>query len=909
MSTPEQSRDRKVRRRINPATASVEELLTHLATDPASGLSPKEAERRLTASAAKPLYRAPARSFADCVKAVVREPALWLLLTVSLISLFFDRVTLGLVCLALGVGNTALSAFFLHRSAKVDAAMAAYDAPLCRVLRGRRVCRVGASELVRGDILLFYPGDMIPADCRLLRTDGFVVSEREIDTDPHRPSHRLEKDAAATPESAGSFRLSPVNMVFAGGVCEEGFAIAAVIAVGSETHLGGLTGGLESPRAGKRPTLFKRSFRWLSLYNLGLLFLVLPVTAVGIFTLGDRYELLDIFLATLAVASVTLTEQVLAKGSYLEAALRRKAASERDAVNGADLKSSVDPERLTEVTDLILVGSSALHDGESHAETLRVGEHLYRCDRPEADDHSKAVAELAYLYRHGLTAYPAAGEGSISADTLLTLADALAEWAEIDTDALLVRAKDIRAEADGISAVLPTAEGNRRVTVILTPDYEMAKACNTRCEDGLMLPMTESFLNDLYRAHREAIRTGHLTLFILTRGGGETAVRGMLTYAPHTSRKTAGTVKSLEAAGIRVSVFLKDHSDVDIRAAGECGLTESRPALSVKDATASAAALLDGGCRAFTDCSPSCVEDCIRELKANGRRVAVLSVESEDISLLNSADVAVTCSPALYPSAEAGHPRLSSKAAATHDPLADPDGAPNGQLATDLCRRRADVVVRRASTEGGGVGGFRRALLCADHIKDTADRVFGFTLLSQAARLLLLILPVITGAALPAAPALLLSGIGIDLLVLLSSVSLPHPATPRPRRSMESGISTPHITYFSELIAIAVAVTLPILAVAVCRFCDVDFGGDTAHVPFLCLVGLQLVIYRSAPLPRRDRTVFLTTMVLILVCVAALAVALAAGLRLLWALAVPLASPVLYLAVRSVVKRAKRAGK
>ena len=44
MSTStEPTRDRKVRRRINPATASPEELLAYLATDPAAGLSPKEA--------------------------------------------------------------------------------------------------------------------------------------------------------------------------------------------------------------------------------------------------------------------------------------------------------------------------------------------------------------------------------------------------------------------------------------------------------------------------------------------------------------------------------------------------------------------------------------------------------------------------------------------------------------------------------------------------------------------------------------------------------------------------------------------------------------------------------------------------------------------------------------------------
>ena len=904
MPSSEQADSRRVRRKINPATASVEDLLAHLATDPAAGLSPKEAERRLSASGVKPLYRTPARPFADCVKAVVKEPALWLLLAVSLISLFFDRVALGLVCLALGAGNTALSAFFLYRSSAVDAALAAYDAPVSRVLRGRRICRVGASELVRGDIILFYPGDMIPADCRLLRTDGFVVSEREISADPSRPACRLEKDAYASPETAGSFRISPVNMVFAGGVVEEGFAIATVIAVGSETHLGGLTGGLESPRAGKRPTLFRKAVRWLSVYNLGLIFLILPVTAVGIFTLGDRYDLLDIFLAALAVAAVTLTEQVLAKGGYINAILRRKAASERDTANSADLKSATDPELLTEITDLILVGSAALHDGQSHAETLLLGDRLYHIDRPEADEHAKAVAELVYLYRHGLTAYPTAGdgEGSVPNDTLLTLADTLAEWAEIDTDALLVRAKDLRGEADGISAVFPTADGNRRMTVTITADYESVKACNTRCEDGLMIPMSDASRGSIYRAYREAVRTGTLTLFILTRAGGEIAYRGMLTYAPHAGRKTAGAVKSLESAGVRVSVFLKDHSDVDIRAVGECGLTEEAPVLSLRNTDVSVVDLMDEGRRAFTDCTPEQIETCIRALKDRGRTVAVLSVEREDVPLLNAADVAITCAPALYVAAEDGHPRLSGNSSA-------PDGTANSPLATDITRRRADVVVRRATHEGGGIVGVRRALLCADHIKDTMDRVFTFMLLSQTARLLLVTLSVLLGAALPAASALLLSGMGVDLLILLSAVGLPHPTTPHSRRSMEAGITTPLTTYFRELIAVTVAVTLPTLAVAICRFCDVDFGGDMSHFLILCRAGLQLVLYRGTPLPRRDRTVFFTTRALILYYVAALAVALAAGLNPLWALAIPLACPVLYLAVRPLVKGSGRRGK
>lgn len=904
MSSPEQSRGHKIRRKINPATASVEELLSHLAVDPSTGLSQKEAERRQVASDANPLYRVPARSFPLCLKKTFREPTLWLLLAVALISLFFDRVALGLVCLALAGGNAALCAFFLWRSDRINAAFAAYDAPLCRVLRGRRIHRVGASEVVRGDILVFYPGDMIPADCRLLRTEDFSVTEREISTDTDRLQVRLEKDANAVPESAGSYRLSPANMVFAGAVCEEGFAIAVAIAVGSETHLGGLMGGVDSPHAGKVPTLFKNGARYLSFYNLGLICLILPVTAVGIFTLGSRYGLLDIFFSALALAGLTLTEHILAKGSYLNAMLRRAAATDRDTANTADIRSATAPERLTEITDLLLVGTAALHDGQDHAETLLVGDRLYHVDRPEADDEARVVAEYIYLYRHGILAYPAvgqSGEGGISADTLVTLADTITEWAEIDTDALLVRAKEPRAEADGISAVFPVAEGNRRITVRLTADFEEARACSGCIRNGTPVPMTEADRNELYRAYREAIRTGRRGLFLMTRVGSESTVRALLTYAPHTCRKTAGAIKSLESAGIRTAAFLREESDISLRALSECGLTELHPPHTADQRPVTE--LLDEGVRAFVACDTDFILDAVRALQAQGRTVAVLSVDREDTVLLGTADLAVTCAPSVYASAESGHPRLIPRAASLLDPLALPDGSPDSVLATDLCRRRADVVVRRTASDGGGVMGLRRALLCADRLRDATKEVFGFLLLSQAARLCLTVLPLLLGLSALSAPALLVSGLCVDLLILVTAVALPLPTAPQKRGSTEDSLRSHRIIHRNGLIAVAAATAIPTLIAAISHYLTLDMGGDPIHYLALCLLGLQTAIYRLTPLPRRDRTVFFTTLALVLTYVAALAIALGAGLGLIWSLALPLITPAVYVAVRLILDR------
>ena len=90
-------------RRIDPAATSAAELVSYLGVDPAQGLSPKEAERRLEASTARSLFVKPPRRLTECLKQVAKEPALWMLLAVSVISLFFDRVLLGAVCALLAL--------------------------------------------------------------------------------------------------------------------------------------------------------------------------------------------------------------------------------------------------------------------------------------------------------------------------------------------------------------------------------------------------------------------------------------------------------------------------------------------------------------------------------------------------------------------------------------------------------------------------------------------------------------------------------------------------------------------------------------------------------------------------------------------------------------------------------------
>lgn len=917
MPTSAPDKKKTVQRKINPATCTREEMIAHLATDPADGLSPKEAERRRTLAHTAPLYRTTVRRFADYAKRVAREPAMWMLLFLSVIALFFDRVVLGLVCFGLSGGHAALCAFLAYRADRIDAAMQVYDAPLTLVKRGGHLYRISANELVRGDVLYFRPGDMIPADCRLFSTDRFVVSEREIDaTAGERPAVRLEKDADA-PVAGSRFKTSPANMVFAGGVVESGFATAVVIAVGADTHIGALLGDLGSRRAGRTPELFRRSRSFFSPYNICTFCLIIPIIAIGIFTLGMRednaHEFLDIFLSALALVTLTLTEHMLMKGQYVFAALRRRAATGRDSANTADIKTSADLETLTSVTDLLVVGASSLHDGACHPDTLTTGGMTYHCHMPEADDAARTIAELLYIYGHATDALGLAPQGSnlsrATADDLTYLIPAVTAWAEMDVEALHVKMRDIRSDENGISAVLPTVEGNGRIAVRLTDDIESLRSCDDIFTAGPLRATRpdasegaqghpsrgDERFAELQRAHRTAIRSGFKAIFLVTHMDGRSTIRAMITYAPHTSPKTAGIIKSMEAAGIRVAACLYDVSPTNTRILTECGLNDPVPAYrpTAGDGSPAIATLLSEGYRAFEGCTEAAVLTAVRDLQETGRTVAVLALERADMAILNAADVAVTCAPSLYAMAEAGNVRLSVEDPAfSLDPRIT-DGSVESAIASDLCRRRADVVVRRATSAGGGIAGVRRAILTADQTKTTLDRVFVFLFLSQILRVITTLLPLCLGLTLAVAPILLVSGHVADMIVLFAAASFPTAEAPARRCPMDRGLTRPWLTYRGRLIAVGIMAVLPWIVAGIAKLLLVDFGADLLYFGALSIFGMQIALFRSDRLPRRNRNVFFATLALTLLYVATLATALGAGLNLIWALLIPPVAAVL----------------
>ncbi|WP_228122725.1 cation-translocating P-type ATPase [Saccharothrix syringae] len=111
------------------------------------------------------------------------------------------------------------------------AALLARSAVRATAVRDGRDREVTAEELVRGDVVRLGPGDVVPADCRLLTGEGLEVDESSVTGE----SLPVPKDPAPVVAAEPADRSS---MLYEGTTVAAGEALAVVVATGDATEVG-----------------------------------------------------------------------------------------------------------------------------------------------------------------------------------------------------------------------------------------------------------------------------------------------------------------------------------------------------------------------------------------------------------------------------------------------------------------------------------------------------------------------------------------------------------------------------------------------------------------------------------------------------------------------------------------------
>ncbi len=220
-----------------------------------------------------------------------------ILLAATALSLFLGHTAESLVIGVIIVFATLLGFVQEYRAERAIEALRSMAAPTARVLRSGQEVTVAARTVVPGDIIVLATGDKIPADARLLEAVNLKTDESAL-TGESLPVDKECVELAATPLPVAERR----NLAHSGTVVSHGRGYGVVVATGTATEFGKITGLLKSIPPGKTP-LQENLDRVGRALGIAALVVVTTIVVVGLLRGAPLLEMF-IFGIALAVAVV-----------------------------------------------------------------------------------------------------------------------------------------------------------------------------------------------------------------------------------------------------------------------------------------------------------------------------------------------------------------------------------------------------------------------------------------------------------------------------------------------------------------------------------------------------------------------------------------------------------------------------
>ncbi len=228
------------------------------------------------------------------------SPLIYILVIASIVSIAIgdvkDALFIGVV-LAL---NTAIGAYQEWQAERSSQALKKLLNMRAHVERSREIQEVNAEEVVPGDILWLESGNRVPADVRLLATQGLEVDESLLTGE----SLTVQKNASWIGEEPTPL-AERQNMAFAGSLVARGRARGVVVAIGTATQVGQLALDVMGSGGGK-PPLLERMERFTNYVAIGTVVASIFIGLLGSFLWG--YTLIEAFFFVVALAVAAIPE-------------------------------------------------------------------------------------------------------------------------------------------------------------------------------------------------------------------------------------------------------------------------------------------------------------------------------------------------------------------------------------------------------------------------------------------------------------------------------------------------------------------------------------------------------------------------------------------------------------------------
>ena len=310
---------------------NVEDAARLLQTDPSTGLSNAEAERRLRDYGPNSIPKEPPPSGWAIALTQLRDPMNIMLVAVAVISLLVGEAGTGLMVGALVLLNVVLGT---NQERKAQASVAALDqlqVPTARVVRDSSLAQIDALGIVPGDVVALEAGDLVPADGRIATSATLEVAEAALTGE----SAPVAKDPGPLPNEDVA-RGDRHNMLFQNTSVTRGTATVLVTSTGAGTEMGKIAGLLTSVKRSRSPLQKELDgvTKWLGLIS----WLAVAVIVLVGFARGLEFSTLVLLAVSTAIAAIPTGLPTFVQ-AMLSAGARRLAEAKAVVKNLTDVET------------------------------------------------------------------------------------------------------------------------------------------------------------------------------------------------------------------------------------------------------------------------------------------------------------------------------------------------------------------------------------------------------------------------------------------------------------------------------------------------------------------------------------------------------------------------------------------
>ncbi|MCI8896071.1 MAG: cation-translocating P-type ATPase [Lachnospiraceae bacterium] len=658
---------------------SIADTATLLESDRALGLTEEEAEKRLAAKGPNQLAEPPKKHIWEAFFEQLADPLIYVLLAAAAVSLFLHEVSDTVIILVVVLLNAVTGLVQEGKAQKALDSLKKLTSPRAVVIRRGREREIEASRLVAGDVVVLSTGALVPADLRLMESQGLKIEESALTGE----SVPVEKDADFSPGKEGQVHGEiPLgdrrNMAYMSTMVTSGRGLGMVCATGMETEIGRIAAMIHEHKTELTPLQKKLGElgKLLSFLSLGLCVMLFFIA------LFQKRDILEMLMTAISLAVAAVPEGLPAVVTICLAL----SVTRMVRVNTI-IRRLPSVETLGAVSVVCSDKTGTLTQNKMTVTCFYTDQRMQRVGEMSAEKHQELLYGMT-LCNDGLVDY----DTRIGEPTELALLD-MARQQGLLRGELEKRLPRIGERAfDSRRKMMSTAHSHRGEVLIYTkgaPDVLLGR-CSLLWLEGREVPMTavhrEKILEAVAQMSSQALRTLALarrTCQQLSADISEEKMTfvGIVGMEDPARPEAAEAVAQFRKAGVATVMITGDHVDTAFAIASQLGIAERLDqCLTGEELQRLGEAELTrrlARVRVFARVSPEHKVKIVRMFQKRGDIVAMTGDGVNDAPSLRAADVGISM----------------------------------GMGGTDVARQASDMIltddnfatIRRAIEEGRGV--------------------------------------------------------------------------------------------------------------------------------------------------------------------------------------------------------------